>query len=364
MLSPNRIFGFDVLRTIAILLVVLSHALRFASVSPETHHTLELFMGFMGVELFFALSGFLIGGILLRENETGISAKSVGKFWVRRWMRTLPAYYVVLFGTLLLYTLLYGESNISFSYILPYIFFVQNFTHPHPEYFGVAWSLSIEEWFYLVFPLVLGLIALVTRAAKSRFFIVIFIFLLAGILMRFVHTAGTTWDSDFRKIVVFRPDAIVFGLLMAWLKKYSPILFAKKLPFAFTGIILLIISTVLFYRCGAQENKINFLTGQLLLPLTGIGFACLLPFASEWKSCKFIIPGKIIVFISLISYSLYLIHSTVWEIYLTRFNEVKQGFSQWLIFAGYLAISIVAATILYYCVEKPFMKWRDKLTRG
>src|ERR1700741_3248969 len=108
----NRIFGLDILRTLAILLVVFSHALRFAPVAPETHHLLELFMGYTGVELFFALSGFLIGGILLRENETAISAKSIGKFWFRRWMRTLPAYYLVLLGTPLLYMLVYGESNI------------------------------------------------------------------------------------------------------------------------------------------------------------------------------------------------------------------------------------------------------------
>lgn len=360
MLLHNRIFGFDLLRAAAILLVVVSHALRFAPVSPGMHQLLGPFMGYMGVELFFALSGFLIGGILLRANEKGISAKEMGKFWVRRWMRTLPAYYVVLFGTPVLYGLIYGASPVHFSDLLPYVFFVQNFAHPHPEYFGVAWSLSIEEWFYFLFPLVLWS-SYGISAPRKRFFVVILVFLLLGIMIRAGHADATEWDSGFRKIVLLRPDAVAFGLMMAWVRQYFPLLFARKFQFALAGIILLVVSTLIFYGCGALENKINFFTGQLLLPCTGIGFTCLLPWASEWKKCRFGIAGKIIVFISLISYSLYLVHSTAWEIFLTYFGETKQDFSQWLVFAGYLAVSVTAAAVLYFAVERPFIKLREKV---
>lgn len=363
MIFHSRIFGFDFLRATAILLVVVSHALRFAPVSPGTHHLLGSFMGYMGVELFFALSGFLIGILLLRANEKGISAKDMWKFWVRRWMRTLPAYYVVLFGTPALYALIYGANTIHFNDLLPYIFFVQNFSHPHPEYFGVAWSLSIEEWFYFLFPLVLWNGYRIS-APKQRFLVVILVFLLLGILVRAGSSYTTEWDSGFRKIVLLRPDAVAFGLMMAWVRQYFPLLFARKFQFAFAGSILLAVSTLIFYGGGALENEMNFFTGQLLLPFTGIGFACLLPLAAEWEKCRFEIAGRIIVFISLISYSLYLVHSTVWEIYLTYFGEIKQDFSQWLVFAAYLAISSVAATVLYYSVERPFMKLREKVTGG
>ncbi|HET6992186.1 MAG TPA: acyltransferase, partial [Bacteroidia bacterium] len=150
--ASNRVFGLDVMRAMAILLVLLSHAMRFSPIPGATQTQLELYMGFIGVELFFALSGFLIGGILLREMADGTSFRKVLKFWVRRWMRTLPAYYAVLFGTPLLYLLFLHENSVHFSDLFPFIFFVQNFSHPHPEYFGVAWSLSIEEWFYILFP--------------------------------------------------------------------------------------------------------------------------------------------------------------------------------------------------------------------
>src|ERR1700754_547977 len=85
--ARSRIFGLDVLRALAVLLVFISHALRFSPLGPQTLTRLELYMGFTGVELFFALSGFLIGGILLRESEKKFSAAAVVKFWFRRWMR-------------------------------------------------------------------------------------------------------------------------------------------------------------------------------------------------------------------------------------------------------------------------------------
>jgi peptidoglycan/LPS O-acetylase OafA/YrhL len=362
----NRIFGLDMMRASAILLVVLSHAMRFSPIPGATQTQLELFMGFIGVELFFALSGFLIGGILLREMQDGISLVKIRKFWARRWMRTLPVYYIVLLCTPLFYLLFFHENPVHFRDILPFLFFVQNFAHPHPEYFGVAWSLSIEEWIYILFPLIWLIYFRRTMKkyqSETIFKFSIFFFLIFELILRLLKVYGqeAEWDAGLRKIVFFRFDAIAFGLLMAYLKMYKSGIFLKKYHFALAGIVLLVISTVIFYKCGAQENKINFMTGEILLPLTGIACAFLLPFAEQWKNYKWKIPGKTIVFISLISYSLYLIHSLVWEIYLIPFNHINPGFMQWLICAGYLAISTVAAVILHYGIEKPFLKLRDRI---
>ncbi|HET6989850.1 MAG TPA: hypothetical protein VFJ43_00945, partial [Bacteroidia bacterium] len=150
---------------------------------------------------------------------------------------------------------------------------------------------------------------------------------------------------------------------MAWMKLYSATTFSRKKLFALIGILLLICSTIIFYECGAQENKINFMTGEILLPLTGIGCAFLLPFAQQWKNYQWKVPGKIIVFISLISYSLYLIHSTVWELYMVPFNHINPGFRQWIICIGYILLSLASAAILHYAVERPFMKLRDRISK-
>jgi len=94
----HRIFGLDVIRTIAILLVLLSHSTLL--LFPENNHislTAIRFFGTIGVDLFFVLSGYLIGGLLLRQIRNGKTAfKNFMYFWIRRWFRTLPNYILIL----------------------------------------------------------------------------------------------------------------------------------------------------------------------------------------------------------------------------------------------------------------------------
>src|ERR1700676_4641130 len=147
--THHRIFGLDLLRSLAIILVLITHTLPILD-RNYAYYKLPVYTGFIGVELFFILSGFLIGTILLKiHNRDGeFKFRGVKYFWIRRWFRTLPNYYLMY----VVYAVLFFWVNhiLVFSHIkyLSYLVFLQNtFSfHPH-DFFLVAWSLSIEEWF-------------------------------------------------------------------------------------------------------------------------------------------------------------------------------------------------------------------------
>lgn len=150
----ERVYGLDVFRAVAIILVVLSHGAALAGDIFWFLPSVPMLNGIDGVELFFVLSGFLIGSILIKsiEKEEKFGVKSILTFWKRRWFRTLPNYYLILFLNVLFikYEFKNGDLN-QFGW--DFIFFAQNLYGSFHSFFWESWSLSVEEWFYIVLPL-------------------------------------------------------------------------------------------------------------------------------------------------------------------------------------------------------------------
>ena len=124
--TKNRIFSLDVARTIAILFVVLTHsAALFPSLNQAYRPLIRYFLGLQGVELFFVLSGFLIGTILIKtyEQTDNFDFTVVKIFWKKRWFRTLPNYYLFL-AIYYFFAFVKNKALGDGSYL----FFLQNFS--------------------------------------------------------------------------------------------------------------------------------------------------------------------------------------------------------------------------------------------
>ncbi|MGA3283345.1 MAG: acyltransferase [Verrucomicrobiota bacterium] len=155
--AGDRMSDLDGLRAIAILLVLLHHFVSFA-IPVQIIKTVTGF-GWVGVDLFFVISGFLIGGILLDHRE---ASNYYRIFYLRRFLRIVPLYAVLLAPALLVVGLGlesrfsgHGLGTVNGWTMLVYLCFLQNFIVPFvtvPGYLGVTWSLAVEEQFYLLLP--------------------------------------------------------------------------------------------------------------------------------------------------------------------------------------------------------------------
>ena len=161
--SAPRLPGLDLIRAAAIAWVMIYHGSLFGLTSQD--HWLVA-NGWMGVDLFFVLSGFLIAGQLLRPWANG-SAPSYSRFFGRRLLRTLPAYLVVV----AMYFLVPGvRERAPIAPLWQFLTFTQNWLFEYPVHglkaFSHVWSLCVEEQFYLVFPALVALISLRPTRAK------------------------------------------------------------------------------------------------------------------------------------------------------------------------------------------------------
>ena len=364
--SQNRIFGLDVLRATAILMVVSSHVLWIYPKSSALISTfLELF-GFWGVELFFVLSGFLIGSILYQSYVTdSFTLQSVFRFLKRRWFRTLPNYYLVLILNIsIAFFIGYQIENVGLYFV-----FLQNFLGKAPAFFPESWSLSVEEFAYLLLPFVLflGTFGIIKNKSK-RFLIIVFslfiIFVFAKVVFNSTQTVSnlTDWNSNLKSVVIYRIDAILVGVLIAWIRFNFEAFWKKyKVLFAFVGIGIFFFLLFGITSSNLRIEQSQFFWNVIYLPLTSFGFAFFFPIFSEWKVSNSWLKFPI-EFTSKISYSIYLLHYSVILQLLKVFIDTSQMSTTERHFFTliYITITFLLSYILYRFYEKPMMNLRDK----
>ncbi|TDQ09992.1 acyltransferase family protein [Pedobacter metabolipauper] len=354
MIAPvvNRSFGLDLTRAFAITLVLIAHFVK----------QLEHF-GFWGVELFFGLSGFLIGQILWRSfSETeDWSFKYLLNFWSRRWWRTVPNYYLFLVIMLIFH---YSYDQLpSVSLFIKHLWFGQNFLARNGGFFGVAWSLCIEEWFYLIFPTVLFLISKLKARPKTAFILSLIIVFVFCAIVREVLIRQHVGHS-LRGITMARLDAIGCGVLVAfWLSttKITPI---KRWAAFCAGTVLFIISFVTVYFSGQTYDEIK--ESRYLLVSVSLGFSLMLPVISLMPR-----PAGIFKYFSAAvekvshwTYSLYLSHIPVM---FAVYSLMGKSRSDFYVNTGSkvigLVITFVVSAVIFKYFELPFTHKRPREIR-
>ena len=356
---PNRIFGLDLLRAIAIVLVVVSHCTYLL---PEFNTQLATgirLLGATGVDLFFVLSGYLIGGILIKKIHSGKTKwKDLIHFWKRRWLRTLPNYFVVLILNVLI-ILWYKETLVESVWLFGP--FLQNFTTPHPNFFTEAWSLSIEEYAYILLPIILflNLNIFKTKNPLGVFLgtTVLVIAVLYVFKLNFYYNSNISnyseWSSSFRKVVVFRLDAIYYGFLMIYFNtKYKFFEANSTLLLISGGLLFAGIHIFIVFNNALPETHTFFYTG-IYLTSVSLSIAFVFPFVIKLKVIA-LFKG-IITYVSTRSYAIYLVNYSL--VLLTIQRYFTPSISSVFI---YLIISLSLSELLYRVIEIPFFKLRAR----
>ncbi len=354
--NNERIFGLDIVRALAILLVVLGHG-RFI-LNDTIIAGFPNFRMIDGVDIFFVLSGFLIGSILLKtiDKAEKFTYKQLFIFWKRRWFRTLPNYYLVLLLNYLVVKYGMIKEDIS-QFSFHFLTFTHNFKTPFYGFFWESWSLSVEEWFYLITPVLIFLLLKVIPP-KISFLLATLFTITAPLLYRVSiynpYLDDFTWDILFRKTVLCRLDSIGYGLLVAWIHYYFPYFWQKiKVPAFLIGIALILFIT-------NYKSDVNSIYKQITyFSLTPFSVMLFLPIAESYKEGNGFIAASI-RHISKISYSMYLINlALVAEVIRDNFTP-KGGADGILKYFLFWIIVVGVSTLLYRFFEKPIMDWREK----
>jgi peptidoglycan/LPS O-acetylase OafA/YrhL len=208
----NRLIPLDILRAIAVLLVLGRHAIPFpedAAAPMRAFYVLWSRAGWIGVDLFFVLSGFLVSGLLFRE-YIRYGKMDVVRFLIRRGFKIYPAFYVCILATYLVHAP-------PLAQMLSEVFFVQNYFRPIWPH---TWTLAVEEHFYLALPLLLLALKSGNRGGKDPFARLPAIIIAAAAAMLALRI-GLAVSQPYRPHVHVYPshlrfDSLLFGVLLAY----------------------------------------------------------------------------------------------------------------------------------------------------
>ena len=344
MINRRRNANLDLLRATAILSVVIFHTLQFVDqYNPIVAKYIHL--GSYGVDLFFVLSGYLIGSLYWKELKFNGFVNKI-HFLLRRVLRTVPPYLAAL---ALAYSAVFVARGEAFNW--GYLIFIQNYYSQMP-FFLVSWSLCVEEHFYLVVVLLLPKFISPTNI-KYNIRLLIFLSLLPLVFRALNYDLSGHGFSYYSTATHFRFEGLVLGVLIAYLHistefKFTTLINHKKSALALIALTLLLLPWA--------PLGITYVFGFYVVAII---FSVLLLFAVETAETV-IAKSRSVKQLAYASYSIYLTHSLAIQAVLF----VKENYFD-LPMVVHFVMTIVFIYLVgiafYLVVEKPTMRLRDMM---
>lgn len=373
--SPTRFYGLDTLRSAAILGVIATHVVVYhqGTIFPGALASAARF-GWMGVDLFFVLSGYLIGSQLFRSVLKG-QQPQILRFYLKRFFRVIPAFLVVLAA----YFLLPHNASPHLAPLWQYVSFTYNLFADLTRYndFSHIWSLCVEEHFYLFFPLIV--LWLTHKPTQRKTLLTVSALLLIGMAIRGYYIFHTLlplaqqqalMETEYYQHILFPTyshlDGLLLGVLLAVVEAFRPALWQRIRMHGHTltiaGLSLFAVALWLMHDRMNVLNPLSWFGIVIGYPLLAAAFALLTASALSENGLlnRIRIPGAGLC--STLAYALYLTHKAA----ITQLDRfIPQLGNQSLIWlVVYLALAFSLAAVLHFTVEQPFLNLRDRLLKN
>ena len=356
---PAHVVGLDGVRGVAVLLVFISHFHWILSPDPfltkvtPWHFINRTFeAGFMGVDIFFVLSGFLITSLLMKDRST--NQKNLFKrFYRRRALRLLPALYALLIADFFVSRWENFPGDIQWRTTWHAVLFlnnwniVNNFGEAQND-LGHLWSLGIEEQFYLIWPLTIWLLAKLKIPSKMMIPLILFASLVVMVHRTSLWNDGTSWIILYIRTDT-RLDSLLIGAMFAYVYRHFQVpskILNSVATLSFLGLV--------YIKYVLDKSPFIFEMGWTIIALLA-GFI-ILSVAEGVFFIQKVFTWRPLTMIGKVSYGLYLWHMPIFVLF---GRHVTSGSRPLRLLIGIILASVVTS-LSWYFVEKPFLNIKNR----